>query len=253
MENLDEITSQLSVARSLGLRIHAHAGSEACRGAVSEMSARALLGADLTLVHCSRLDGADLDGIASTGTAVSLTPSTEMAGGIGSPPMQEFIDRDIAPGLGVDDEALAPGDIFAQMRAAISIQHATSFDLKLAGKAGIPKLMTTREVIRFATVDGARTAGLSGVGSLTPGSLADVTVLRTDRPNIFPINDPIGAVVWGMDTSNIDWVFVGGHPVVRNGRLLADLERARSLAVAAQQRVLRAAGLPAGIETGGAG
>ena len=35
-------------------------------------------------------------------------------------------------------------------------------------------------------------------------------MLRTDRPNIFPINDPIGAVVWGMDTSNVDWVFVAG-------------------------------------------
>ena len=34
---------------------------------------------------------------------------------------------------------------------------------------------------------------------------ADVIVLRTDRPNVFPINDPIGAVVWGMDTSNVDW------------------------------------------------
>ncbi len=41
---------------------------------------------------------------------------------------------------------------------------------------------------------------------------ADVVVLRTDRPNIFPINDPIGAVVWGMDTSNVDRVFVGGRP-----------------------------------------
>ena len=35
-------------------------------------------------------------------------------------------------------------------------------------------------------------------------------MLRTDRPNIAPVNDPIGAVVWGMDTSNVDWVFVGG-------------------------------------------
>ena len=43
-----------------------------------------------------------------------------------------------------------------------------------------------------------------------PGKRADVIVLRTDRPNVFPINDPIGAVVWGMDTSNVDMVFVDG-------------------------------------------
>ena len=52
--------------------------------------------------------------------------------------------------------------MFAQMRATISLQHATVFDLKLAGKAGVPQLMGTRDVIRHATVDGARVAGLAG-------------------------------------------------------------------------------------------
>ena len=114
---------------------------------------------------------------------------------------------------------MAPGDLFAQMRAAISLQHATVFDRKLAGKAGLPKLMSTRDVIRSATVEGARVAGLDAVtGSIEPGKQADVIVLRTDRPNIFPINDPIGAVVWGMDTSNVDWVFVGGRVADARGR-----------------------------------
>ena len=58
------------------------------------------------------------------------------------------------------------------------------------------------------------------------GKQADIVVLRTDRPNIFPINDPIGAVVWGMDTSNVDWVFVAGNPVVREGAVVADIDRA---------------------------
>ena len=114
------------------------------------------------------------------------------------------------------------------MRATISLQHATVFDLKLAGKAGLPRLMSTRDVIRYATVDGARVAGLGRVtGSLEPGMQADVIVLRTDRPNVFPINDPIGAVVWGMDTSNVDWVFVGGRVLMRDGVLEADVQRAR--------------------------
>ena len=37
---------------------------------------------------------------------------------------------------------------------------------------------------------------------------ADVILLRTDKPSTFPINDPIGAVAWGMDTSTVDSVFV---------------------------------------------
>ena len=178
---------------------------------------------------------------------MALTPASDMARGDGPPPMQQLIDRGIRPGLGVGDQQLAPGDVFAQMRAVISVQHATMFDLKLAGKGALPNLLGTRDVIRYATIDGARVAGLSAVtGSLSPGKRADVIVLRADRPNIAPVNDPIGAVVWGMDTSNIDWVFVGGAALVAHGELTADVARARALAVAAQRRIEAAAGVPAG-------
>ena len=111
--------------------------------------------------------------------------------------------------------------MFAQMRAVISLQHATLFDLKLAGKAGLPNLLNTREVIRYR--HGRRSRAPSGSATSSEPSLrgrqADLVVLRTDRPNIFPINDPIGAVVWGMDTSNVDWVFVAGRPLMRQGVL----------------------------------
>ena len=88
-------------------------------------------------------------------------------------------------------------------------------------------------------------------GSLEPGKQADIIMLRTDRPNIFPINDPIGAVVWGMDTSNVDWVFVAGRPLMRGGALEANVDRARDLATTAQQRVAAAAGLALGTAPGG--
>lgn len=250
--NLDIVSEQMARARALGVRIHAHCGTTSSRGAVSLLGGRDLLGPDVTLVHGTNLDDADLDAVAKAGAEVVLTPSTEMALGLGTPPIQSLIDREIGPGLGVDDESIAPGDVFAQIRAAISIQHATLFEQKLAGKTGVPKLMTTREVIRHGTTDGARVSGLSDTtGSLAPGMAADVVVLRTDRPNIYPINDPIGAVVWGMDTSNVDWVFVAGTPVLVNGELSGDSARARSLAVEARQRVAGAAGLLARSEGGG--
>ncbi len=203
---MEGVAGEWALARELGLRIHAHCAENSGHGVVAEAATRGLLGADVTLAHCFALNDADVEAIATTGASVSLSPSSEMASGLGSPPIQQLIDRDIRMGLGIDDERLTPGDMFAQMRATISLQHATVFDLKLAGKAGVPKLMGTRDVIRHATVDGARAAGLAGVtGSLEPGMQADIVVLRTDRPNIFPVNDPIGAVVWGMDTSNVDW------------------------------------------------
>ncbi len=248
---LDAMSALWRSIREVGLRIHAHAGvDEGSRGVVARLGELELLGEDVTLAHCTNLSDQDLDVIASSDTRVSLTPAVEMTEGMGRPPLQSLIDRGIRPGLGVGTEMESPGDIFAQMRAAQSVQHATLFDLKLAGKGGVPNLLGTRDVIRFGTIDGAKAAGLSDItGSLSPGKRGDVVILRTDRPNIAPVNDPIGAVVWGMDTSNIDWVLVGGRAVVSAGELTHDVTRARDLAVQAQREVAAAAGLLASAET----
>ena len=128
-----------ALARELGLRIHAHAGTDAPGPGAWPRSPTGLLGEDVTLVHLPALDEADLAAIAASGASVAITPSSEMARGHGAPPIQALIDRDIRPGLGVDDEQMAPGDLFAQMRATISLQHAMVFDRKLAGKAGLPR------------------------------------------------------------------------------------------------------------------
>ncbi|HEX6131628.1 MAG TPA: amidohydrolase family protein [Actinomycetota bacterium] len=242
-----------ALAGDLGLRLHVHGGLGASApGVVAGAAAGGLLGDHVTLVHHTRVDDADLDAVSSSGAAVTLGPSSEMAGGLGAPPIQELLDHGLRPALGIDDERVAPGDMFAQMRQTISLQHATVFDRKLMGKAGLPRLMTTRDVIRYATVEGARAAGLGGVvGSLEPGMHADVIALRTDRPNVWPINDPIGAVVWGMDTSNVDHVLVAGRPLVRGGALEADVAAARELATAARERVAAAAGVAVGAATGG--
>jgi 5-methylthioadenosine/S-adenosylhomocysteine deaminase len=241
---LGEVAARWALARGAGRRIHARAGTAAASGGeVAELGRRGLLGPDVTLSHCTRLNDRDLDAIASSSTAVALTPASDMAMGAALPPMQQLIDRGIRPGLGVGEELLAPGDVFAQMRTVIAVQHATSFDLKLAGKGGVPNLLNTRDVIRYATIDGAGAAGLADItGSLSPGKRADVIVLRADRPNIAPVNDAIGAVVWGMDTSNLDWVFVDGVPLLAHGELTADVARARDLATTARRRVTAASG-----------
>lgn len=241
--NTGAIAASWADARSAGMRIHARAGLDpADGGVVASLAGQGLLGNDVTLVHCSHLSDEDLAAVASSGASVVLAPSTEMAGNLGTPPLQKFLDNKIEPGLGVGDERLAPGDMLSQMRVVNSVQHAAYFDLKLAGKAGLPNLLTTRDVIQYATLDGAAAIGMaSTTGSIEAGKQADLIVFRTDRPNIYPINDPIGAVVWGVDSSNLDWVFVAGRPVMREGRLDVDVANVRALATAARDRVMAGA------------
>ena len=58
------------------------------------------------------------------------------------------------------------------------------------------------------------------MGTLTPGKQADLIMLRTDRINVTPLNDPATAVVAGMDTGNVDTVMIAGRVMKRHGELL---------------------------------
>jgi cytosine/adenosine deaminase-related metal-dependent hydrolase len=245
--SFESSSADWALAREVGARISVHVGvgEYGRRGRLAEMARAGLLGSDTTYVNCATLSDDEIGMIADTGGSFSLAAAAGMMLGYGMPPIQQLLDRQIRPSLSVDAESNVPTDMFTQMRAVISIQHASLFNLKLAGKAGVPHLLTTRKVLEFATIEGARANGLGDItGSLTPGKQADLIVLRSDKPNIHPVNDPIGAVVWGMDTSNVDSVFVAGRALKRGGELVdIDMARVRDLAYDARDHVARDAGL----------
>jgi cytosine/adenosine deaminase-related metal-dependent hydrolase len=84
----------------------------------------------------------------------------------------------------------------------LTLQRALVNERRLHGKENLPTLLTTRDVMEFATIEGARANGLDR--KMTPGKEADLIILRADRVNVLPINDPIGVVVRGMDSANVD-------------------------------------------------
>jgi 5-methylthioadenosine/S-adenosylhomocysteine deaminase len=238
--------AQWELARELDARITVHVGvgtaGKLCK--LMEMGKAGLLKDDTTYIHCTTLSDDEIKMIVDTGGTVSLSSTAEMIMGYGMPPIQKFLNHGLRPSLSVDTETNMPNDMFTQMRSVISLQHAMIFDRKLAGKRNLPPFMTSRDVIECATIEGARANGLlHKTGTLTPGKEADILLLRTDSPNILPVNDPIGAVVWGMDTSNVDSVFVAGKALKRHGRLLnVDLDHARKMAYESRDYVIAQSG-----------
>jgi 5-methylthioadenosine/S-adenosylhomocysteine deaminase len=234
------------LARDVGARISVHVGvgTFGKHGKVAEVGKTGLYGPDTTFIHCTTLNDTEIQMIVDTGSTVSLSSPVEMMMGHGKVPIQRFLDRGLRPSLSVDVETNVPNDMFTQMRSLISLQHALLFDRKLADEQNLPPFLTTRDVLEFATIEGARANGLEAkTGSLTPGKEADVIMLRTDKANIFPINDPIGAVVWGMDTSNVDSVFVAGKALKRNGHLLnMDVNKVRGMAYESRDYVVAKSG-----------
>jgi len=243
---LEVAKSQWQLARELDVRISVHVGvgTAGMLGKLGEMGKAGLLKDDTTYIHCTTLSDDEIKMIVDTGGTVSLASPVEMLMGHGMPPIQRFLDHGLRPSLGIDVETNVPNDMFTQMRSVHSLQKTLIFDKKLAGKRSLPSFMTSRDIIECATVEGARANGLvNKIGTLTPGKEADLILLKTDRPNILPVNDPISAVVWGMDTSNVDSVFVAGRALKRNSRLLnVDLDDLRRKAYQSRDYVVSQSG-----------
>ena len=101
--------------------------------------------------------------------------------------------------------------------------------LERATRRHLPELLTTRDVLRFATMEGARDLRLDRkIGSLTPGKEADIIILDAEAINVAPLNVVPGAVVSLMERSNVETVIVAGKVRKWKGKLLdVDLRRLR--------------------------
>jgi cytosine/adenosine deaminase-related metal-dependent hydrolase len=242
-----EVTkSHWKLARDVGARISVHVGvgTFGKRGKLEELGEAGLLGDDTTYIHCTTLNDTEIQMIVDTGGTVSLAAPVEMMMGHGMVPTQKFLDRGLRPSLSVDVETNVPGDMFTQMRTVLSLQRSLLFQRALAGEEDLPPFLTARDALEFATIEGARANGLDDkVGTLTPGKEADIIMLRIDRINVMPINDPIGAVVWGMDTGNVDSVFIAGKAMKRHGELVGvDLNCLEQLVYESRDFVVRKSG-----------
>jgi 5-methylthioadenosine/S-adenosylhomocysteine deaminase len=227
------------LARETGARITTHVGvgSYGQDGKVQEFGEGGLLGPDTTYIHCTTLNDTEIQMIVDTGGTVSLASPVEMMMGHGMPPIQKFLDRGLRPSLSVDVETNVPGDMFNQMRSVLGLQRAIA---SVQGKTPV----AAREVLEYSTVEGARANGLDAkVGTLTPGKQADLIMLRTDRINVTPLNDPATAVVTGMDTGNVDTVLIAGRVMKRHGRLLhVDWPAVRRMAAESRDYVVAKSG-----------
>jgi 5-methylthioadenosine/S-adenosylhomocysteine deaminase len=229
--------SEWAVARDVGALISVHAGG-------SLAGLEKALGSDVTHIHCNTFTDEAWKMVADSGGHVSIACPIEMEMGHGIPPVQQALDRGIRPSLSVDVETQMPGDLFTQMRAVFTLQRMQALARQRAGEANAPKLLTVREVIGFATIDGAKANHLDRrIGTLTPGKDADVIMLRTDAINVAPVNNAYAAVVLGMDTSNVDTVFIAGQVRKRQGQLVGvDLSRVRQQAAASRDYILSKTG-----------
>ncbi len=210
-------------ARELGVGVSVDAVfGTASSQAVLAWEQAGLLGPDVTLIHSTGLTGEAWKAIGETGTTIALAPTSDAQIGLESaiPAVDEALAVGVRPGLSIDVEVALASDMFTQMRALHAIQRMRAVNA-VYGTEQEPSRIGVQDVLDFATLQGARTNGLADVtGSITVGKQADLLIIRAEDINNMPLNNPVGTVVLGSDTRNIDTVFVAGQVRKWNGQLL---------------------------------
>jgi cytosine/adenosine deaminase-related metal-dependent hydrolase len=227
------------LARDLDLRVTVHVGDgEWGRSRPIKVLERdGLLSDRTTYVHCNTLADDELDIIRDTGGTASVAPDVEMQMGHGWPATGRLLAHGIRPTFSIDVCSSNGGDMFGTMRTAIGAQRATDNHAAVAAMVTVEALtLSCRDVIEFATIDGAVATGLGAItGSLVPGKQADLIVLAGDSLALTPVNNPAGAVVYNAHPGVVEDVMVAGAWRKRHGRLV-DVDEARLLRLAIESR-----------------
>ena len=189
-------TNVFTYAREVGVRCVSHGVSNNTERTLLELGRAGLLRPGDEYIHCTHLSDTAWRLLKDTGARISIAAPIEMAMGHGLPPIQAALDHGIRPSLSSDVDATMAQDPFTIMRAAFTLQRLMLLQRARGGEQNLPPLLTCRDVLEFATIEGARCAGLeSKVGTLTPGKEADIVMLTADRLNVWPLNNAPGAVV----------------------------------------------------------
>jgi 5-methylthioadenosine/S-adenosylhomocysteine deaminase len=251
-----------AIGRQLGLQIVAHILSPfGIRSILDSLAARPAndplsIRSDNLFIHMTGMSNTAWSKVKDAGAQVSIAFPIEMNMRHGIPPILKIQELGIEPSLSSDVETNMTACFFTQMRSAMTMQRMVVNQMILeqgdftttvwpAPAPGTPPLLNVRDVLRYATINGAKHLRLDGkTGSLKPGKEADIIILDGTQLNVTPVNHVPGAVVQMMDRSNVETVIVAGKVRKWKGRMLdVDLKKLREQLEASRDYLFAKAGV----------
>ncbi len=195
-----------------------------------------LLGPDMQLVHCVRVDEAELDLIAAAGATVIHCPVSNMYLASGVAPVREMLNRGIPVALGTDGSASHNSqDLLETMKTAALLAKVDT---------GEATALRPMNVLRMVTVTGAQLLGQENLGRLKPGYKADISLVNLNTARSMPVHHPESALVYNATGPDVHTVIVDGQILLDAGQVVM-LDETALLAEcrAAARRLLERAGV----------
>jgi cytosine/adenosine deaminase-related metal-dependent hydrolase len=222
----DLMRESADLARSLGVRLHTHLAEtddedRFCRERfglrpVEYMESLGWAGDDVWYAHAVHVADDEVLRMANAGTGVAHCPTSNMRLASGVAPVSRYLDAGVPVGLGVDGSASNDSsNLLAEVRQALLLNR-----LAVSAGVGHGDLITARQALHLATTGGAQVLGRDDIGRITPGYAADMIAIDLNRVELAgALHDPVAAVVLAGPL-RIDHSWVGGRPLVQDGRVV---------------------------------
>jgi 5-methylthioadenosine/S-adenosylhomocysteine deaminase len=189
---------------------------------VDHLERLGVLGPNVLAAHVVWPTAAEIALLAERGVGVAHCPQSNMKLASGTSPVPELLAAGVAVGLATDGAASNNDlDMFDEMGSAARLHKLVRND---------PTAMSAPEVLRMATMGGARALGLGDrIGSLEVGKQADLVLVDLAAAHVQPVYDVVSALVYAAKAADVDTVLVDGRVVVEKGEVLT-VDRAATLA-----------------------
>jgi 5-methylthioadenosine/S-adenosylhomocysteine deaminase len=158
----------------------------------------------------------DLAILAETGTTVAHCPTPFARYGQTLQDFGKYQRAGVSMGMGTDT---VPQNMLEELRWAAVLARVAAEDIRSIEMA---------DIFHAATVGGARGLLRDDIGRLVPGAKADLVLVDLENSWMMPARDPLRSVIFHAADRAVRDVYVDGHLVVANGRVLT-LDRAGAL------------------------
>jgi len=224
----DLMRQSAALARQYGVRLHTHLAEtiDEERFCLETFGQRpvgyaeelAWAGDDVWYAHAVHVDREEIGRMAHRGTGVAHCPGSNMRLGSGIAPVLSYLHAGVPVGVGVDGSASNDSShLLAEARLAMLLSRVGAAPASIDEQPG--EMMAARTALTMATVGGAAVLGRSDIGSLEPGKCADFIVIDLNQlPYAGALSDPLAAVLLCAPVT-VDFNYVHGRAVVRNGQL----------------------------------
>jgi 5-methylthioadenosine/S-adenosylhomocysteine deaminase len=187
--------------------------------------------------HGIYVDATDRRLLREGGVSIAHNPGSNLKLANGIAPVQTLLEQGINVSLGTDGAASNNNlNLFEEMHLAALLQKWLRRDAEA---------LPARQVLRMATIQGARALGLEAqIGSLEIGKRADLIMIDAAQPHLAPRHDPIALLVYSAQAADVCTVMVDGK-VLLEDRELKTLDPDSVLAEAREQtrRLMQRSGL----------